>query len=353
MTARVVRSESTDPHLNLALEDALLDRIEPGSRTLFLCRNRDSVIVGRHQNPWIECDLFAMRSDGVLLARRQSGGGAVFHDTGNTNYSFLAAKAEYDQDAGFQIVLHALADLGIRAERTERNDIVHGGRKFSGSAFRHRRGRSFHHGTLLLSADLDRLVRYLRAPARRITAKGTASIRSRVVNLSELDGRISHDAVCDAIARRFLERYHGRHARPGVTGEPDPAGSPGASPAARRDVGGRPPMEIFEEGRAWEEVHQAARELRTWEWVFGKSPDFEHEVRIKRHRAAGVAAEVRFHVHRGVIDKVTCSAGDVPGALTRIVGARYEAAALCRRLAETAPRHVALELCKILEQEIP
>lgn len=319
-----VVSEDTDPHFNLALEGHLLDAITDGDRVLFLYRNRESVVVGRHQNPWIECDLHRMRRDGVLLARRQSGGGAVFHDLGNTNYSLLSSRADYDQDAGFDVVLAALRGLGLPVERNERNDLVASGRKFSGSAFRHRRGRSFQHGTLLIDADLEGLGRYLAAPKRAIAAKGTESVRSGVINLSELDGRVTHAAVCEALVDSVAHRFASA------------------------------PIEVQRISRrtAPRHVLEASHELRSWEWLFGKTPDFEHRVESQLGWTATL------HVHRGVIDAVSVEATDPTdtertAVLASLVGCRYEAGALCRRLGERASRQTAVVLCKILEGEIP
>lgn len=361
---RAFVSTLTDPHLNLAIEDSLLQSVTEGERVLFLYRNRDSVVIGRHQNPWIECDLKLMRSDGVLLARRQSGGGAVFHDLGNTNYSLISSRAAYDEERGFAVVLDGLRNLGLEVERNERNDLVHRGRKFSGSAFRHRRGRSFQHGTLLVAANLDRLTRYLSAPLRRIEAKGTASVRSGVVNLSEIRHSLDHDLICGAIADSFGSHY----------------GSGGLAPI------------LLDASDVSDAVERGAHELRSWEWLFGKSPDFRHELSlpIESTGTSRASLDVVFSVHRGVVRSIDITvfdgdrrrsdevelggataresdaAGDggapsgLPaptdsfvGAVESLVGCRYESAELCRRLAGRAPRQTAVLLCKMLEEEIP
>jgi hypothetical protein len=306
-----------------------------------------------------------MRGDGVLLARRQSGGGAVYHDLGNTNYSFLCAKEEYKQDDGFEIVLGALATLGIRAVRTERNDLVCDGLKFSGSAFRHRRGRSFHHGTLLLNANLDKLTSYLRAPVRRIATKGTPSVRSRVVNLHEVSREATHESVCTAIARRFYE-YFGKSAS---------AAEGGQSARPRRwDGGGEQVVQslewkpssaesgiaeerfirLFGEEELNASVFEAAHRLRSWEWLFGKSPDFEHVL----SPPFPATTSLRMHIHRGLIRKVEydderTASPELKSALQCLIGCRYDAQTLCGRLAPCAPRQLATELCKMLEEEIP
>jgi lipoate-protein ligase A len=348
---RAFISTQTDPHLNFAIENSLLESVSEGDRILFLYRNRDSVVIGRHQNPWIECDLKLMRRDGVLLARRQSGGGAVFHDLGNTNYSLLSSRADYDEDRGFAVVLNALRDLGLDVERNERNDLVYRGRKFSGSAFRHRRGRSFQHGTLLVAADLDRLTRYLSAPSRRIAAKGTASVRSGVVNLSQIRADVDHEQICRAVVESFGREY-------------------GAAESA-----------LISEADVTEEAYRAAHELRSWEWLFGKSPDFRHELAISPAppTTAGRSISATFTVHRGVVRSVETvpaatspstpadvrerttramlnggpSRTDVVAALDSLIGCRYESTELCRCLAGRAPRQTAALLCKMLEEEIP
>ncbi len=134
-------------------------------RVLFLWRNADTVVIGRAQNPWKECNTRRMEEDNVRSARRSSGGGAVFHDLGNTCFTFMAGKPEYDKTISTSIVLNALNSLGVTAEASGRNDLVvktpDGDRKVSGSAYRETMDRGFHHGTLLLNADLSRLANYL------------------------------------------------------------------------------------------------------------------------------------------------------------------------------------------------
>lgn len=162
---RILISESTNPWFNLAVEDTIFRSMPADQRVLFLWRNADTVVIGRAQNPWRECRTERMEQDRVKLARRQTGGGAVFHDLGNTNFTFMAAKPEYDKEVSTSIVLSGLAKLGINGVANGRNDLVledeQGIRKFSGSAYRETLDRGFHHGTLLLSADLNRLGDYL------------------------------------------------------------------------------------------------------------------------------------------------------------------------------------------------
>lgn len=135
MKLRILKSEVTNPWFNLATEDWIFNTLNPDSHTLFLWRNSETVVIGRSQNPWVECKTDKMAEDDVFLARRQSGGGAVFHDLGNTNFTFLSPKADYDQDANFTIIINALKKLGVDATLSGRNDMQVGDRKISGSAF--------------------------------------------------------------------------------------------------------------------------------------------------------------------------------------------------------------------------
>lgn len=164
-TLRLLLSDSYDPWFNLAVEECIFRQMPATQRVLFLWRNADTVVIGRAQNPWKECNTRRMEEDHVRLARRSSGGGAVFHDLGNTCFTFMAGKPEYDKTVSTAIVLAALNSLGVTADASGRNDLVvktdSGDRKVSGSAYRETMDRGFHHGTLLLNADLSRLANYL------------------------------------------------------------------------------------------------------------------------------------------------------------------------------------------------
>ena len=142
------------------MEECIFRQMDPAQRVLFLWRNDNTVVIGRAQNPWKECNTRRMEEDGVTLARRSSGGGAVFHDLGNSCFTFMAGKPGYDKSVSTTIVIDALARLGVSAFASGRNDLLvatpDGDRKVSGSAYRETHDRGFHHGTLLLDADLGR-----------------------------------------------------------------------------------------------------------------------------------------------------------------------------------------------------
>ena len=190
---------TTDPAWNLAAEEYLLtQRSEPFFR---LWRNADSVIIGRHQNAWAEIDLGYVEREGIPVVRRMTGGGAVFHDLGNVNYSFFDLRERRFTD----VILEALAALGVSGTCSGRNDLVlEDGRKFSGTAICKHGSRLLEHGTLLFDASFDRLAAALRPRPEKFTGKAVQSVRSRVANLSDqLPTPLSVEAFMDFLAQHI------------------------------------------------------------------------------------------------------------------------------------------------------
>lgn len=230
-------SRSLDPYLNLSIEHYLLQKTPAHSTILFLYTNRPCVVLGRNQNPWMEVDLPALKDPlrhpqagsspsfgEVLLVRRRSGGGTVFHDEGNVNYSVICPTAAFDRDKHARMVVRALRGLGVdRARVNARHDIVlqpvfsrstgsdvtseavsSTPLKISGSAYKLTRLRALHHGTCLLSSpNLDRLSYFLRSPAKSyIKARGVESVSSPVANVG-----VSNADFVKAVAREFATMY--------------------------------------------------------------------------------------------------------------------------------------------------
>lgn len=204
--SRIVRTGSTDCRVNLAKEWALLCAPPSEDRELFLWRNRRVVVVGKNQSPAAECDLSFLARHRIQLARRPTGGGAVFQDLGNTCWTFLSPRPEVEHNNA--VILEALRSLGADAAVSGRNDILVGARKVSGAAFRNTPDRSIHHGTMLLSVDLDLMARALTVDSSKLTAKGVASVRSRVTNLRDIVKGVDHDAFCKALETAY-ERCFG------------------------------------------------------------------------------------------------------------------------------------------------
>ena len=203
----VYRSFSTDPFENLAREQVLLEQGPPCGVILYLWQNEKTVVIGRNQNAFKECRVSLLKEEGGRLARRLSGGGAVFHDTGNLNFTFLLPQADFNVKRQMDVICRACRSFGINAEISGRNDLEVNGQKFSGSAFYKNGGRAYHHGTLLLNADTDLMGRYLNPSAAKLKAKGVESVRARVVNLCTIAPSLTRDDLCRALIRAAENVY--------------------------------------------------------------------------------------------------------------------------------------------------
>ena len=201
------RGESFDPHYNLAVEQYLMESVKEGQCILYLWQNANTVVIGRNQNPWKECRTTLLEEEGGHLARRLSGGGAVYHDLGNLNFTFLMPQSEYDLDRQLEVIRQGAALMGIKAEKNGRNDVTAEGRKFSGNAFYKNGKQAYHHGTLLVDVDMSRMSRYLSPSKAKLQSKGVDSVRSRVVNLKELNPELTVDSLADAMAQAFANVY--------------------------------------------------------------------------------------------------------------------------------------------------
>ena len=213
-------ADSLDPYRNLAVESYLTESVRPDERILYLWQNQNTVVIGRNQNAYQECRIDTLTADGGHLARRLSGGGAVFHDTGNLNFSFIAPGALYNVDTQLQVLIRALSYFSLHAKKSGRNDLLLSGRKFSGNAFLKRNGHSCHHGTVMLSVDTEKLQKYLTPDKEKLqkhlekeagaaAGKSVPSVRSRVVNLRELEPGLTAEALKEKLILAFCEVYGG------------------------------------------------------------------------------------------------------------------------------------------------
>ncbi|KAJ7228162.1 hypothetical protein GGX14DRAFT_486508 [Mycena pura] len=258
-------SQSADPFFNITFEDWLFRHSPPDKPLLFVYRNSPCVVIGRNQNPWKEVNMTALRSSGVPLIRRRSGGGTVYHDLGNTNFSIHLSRRTFDRRATSQIVLRAVRSLGIEhASVNDRNDICVGDDKMShrrtvdlahvsGSAYKLVSARAYHHGTMLISTRLDTLGDLLRTDKETMVTAGVASVRSPVCNLQQFNHRVEHSVFTSAVVDEFRKEYH--------LGEPTD-----------------PTQYIDETPRELPYIEKGIIELQSWDWLFGQTPQFTYTI---------------------------------------------------------------------------
>jgi lipoate-protein ligase A len=243
-------SHSTDGWRNLAQDEYLLNTLPQDALALFFYVNARAVIIGRNQNPWAECNLSAMQKDQVQLVRRVSGGGAVYHDAGNLNFSFICSAARYDEQAQTDLILRALRHLGIDAQQTGRNDIACDAQKFSGNAFAVRANNRQRHGTLLIDTQLDAMGRYLNVSAAKLRAKGVKSVRARVCNLRRFCPELTVEKMYDALVHAFEQEY-------------------GAAQSI--DV-------LLDTPQAQREIQALEARHASWRWRLGEAPKFDYQL---------------------------------------------------------------------------
>lgn len=249
---RVFVSPYQNPFLNLALEDHFL-RGGADLPILFLYVNRPCVVLGRFQNPWLETQLPYLVDNDIWMVRRQSGGGCVFHDEGNLNFSFITPDPMINRMKHAELLKEAFAKAEIPLTISPRHDLWLDGRKISGSAFKQTKFGSFHHGTFLVSSDLNKLEESLKHTIIPSATKSIASVRSKVITLQEKFPGTEIQDVIEIIAHHL------------------------------KTV----PFEIDGTLLSEPQVQESFRHLRSWEWLFGETPHFEFEGQV---------------IHKGLVD---------------------------------------------------
>ena len=267
MSNYIYSAPTGDGWLNLARDGYFLENNKKGDVILYFYVNKNAVIIGRNQNAWKECSIANMDADGVQLVRRHSGGVAVFHDNGNLNFSFITDEKHYDLNRQMRVILNAVSKLGLKAELSGRNDITVDGKKFSGNAFSLAKGNRSHHGTILVNADLTKLSNYLCVSKEKMRSKGIDSVRARVCNICELSSGLTVEAMRRLVIESFIEEY-------------------GAA------------SEYVFDGMALAEVEERRERLASWEWRFGKTPQFDFET---DKRFSFGDTQIYFNSRNGVI----------------------------------------------------
>ena len=313
-----------DPYRNLALERYLTETVPEDACILYLWQNQNTVVIGRNQNAWKECRTGLLEQEGGVLARRLSGGGAVFHDLGNLNFTFSVTEENYDLPRQQQVILTACRLLGLRAELSGRNDLLAEGRKFSGNSFYSHGGRSFHNGTLLIDADMAKMSLYLAPSKLKLEAKGVNSVRSRVVNLCELAPGITVGAMVEAMTAAFCSVYCQR-----VQTLAD----------GSFDRGG---------------IEERRDRFASYEWIYGRNADFPL---CLEERFAWGELTLRLDVRQGVCTEAAVYTDAMDTGFARplevaLCGSRLDTQALCRRVQgvkECAP--YAADICRMLREQ--
>jgi lipoate-protein ligase A len=263
---------------------------------LYLWQNERTVVIGRNQNPWKECRTALLAEEGGRLARRLSGGGAVFHDLGNLNFTFLMAEADYDLPRQLTVLERACRSLGIPAQRSGRNDLLADGRKFSGNAFYKHNGRAYHHGTLMVDVDLEMVQRYLSPSKAKLAAKGVDSVRSRVVNLREFVPELTIEQLAAALTAALAEVYDAARAicPPGeATGNRQQATDLPVGTALSRPRTPVFPLDVNEM-----DLRELTDKYRSEAWLYGQKLPFTVSVE-DRFPWGGV--ELQLKVNKGVL----------------------------------------------------
>ncbi|KAJ1650383.1 hypothetical protein IWQ61_008801 [Dispira simplex] len=244
-------SKSDDPFTNLAIEEWLLRHGDPHSYILYLWRNRPCVVIGRNQNPWKECNLDAMRQYGVDLVRRQSGGGTVYHDLGNSLYTIMMPRRKFVRRISAELVARALHMIDIPAQVNERNDIVINNLKISGSAYKITGERAYHHGTMLIHSDLSTLSECLKNDKPHLVSKGVESVRSPVTKLTEHSLTVDHGAFCQAVLHEFQRTFC----------------PSGASPLSLVPIDDQT-------AHSHPLISKYLANYKSWDWIYGQTPSF-------------------------------------------------------------------------------
>ena len=326
MIERIQIFESTrlDPYFNLATEKYLLETVEPGCCILYLWQNQNTVVIGRNQNAWAECRTSLLEQEGGKLARRLSGGGAVFHDTGNLNFTFLVPEEDYDLDRQLLVIQTACAALGLEARRSGRNDLLVHGAKFSGNAFYHSQGHAYHHGTLLVDVDKEKLGRYLTPSKAKLEAKGVASVRSRVANLKEF----SPGLTCRDMAAHMRDAF--------------------------AQVYGLVPEQLTLSADALVQIEASAAELSSWQWLYGSRLPFCFSC---EQRFSWGSIQLQLHADSGQIRSVCAYSDSMDWQLSdticqALTGCRFSVdamrSALSAAMGDTA---ISKDICDLIQKQ--
>lgn len=250
--------------MNRAVEAYLVDHQEEDIITMYLWKNQQTVVIGYNQNPYSECNVKMLLDEGGHVMRRGTGGGAVYHDLGNINFSFVANRKNYDVRKQLSVIQDALLNYGLKTEISGRNDLTYQDRKFSGNAFS-KGNNNLHHGTILIKTDGEKMMRYLTVNQAKLQKHGVKSVSSRVINLSEAVPELTSENIKEPLIHSFGEIY-----------------------------GGTPVMLDFETLSQNEEVQATAKRISSFDFLFAR---WEHFKTTKRAQFDWGAVEISLHIN--------------------------------------------------------
>lgn len=194
-----VMGNNTSPYYNLAFERKLLTKVVGEDVILFLWQNDNTIVLGKNQDAYRECRIKEFINDKGILARRLSGGGAVYHDLGNLNFSLIGEKEVMERHPGHELIIAVLKENGLKAEFSGRNDLLVKGRKVSGSAFYVSGNTQCLHGTLLVHTDIGKMERYLTPGREKLLRNSVGSVGARVANLADFSEIITVGRLCETL----------------------------------------------------------------------------------------------------------------------------------------------------------
>lgn len=298
---KFIENTSIDPHYNLAFEEYIFKNLDFNEEFVLLWRNGPSIIIGKNQNTVEEINMDFVKENNINVVRRVTGGGAVYHDLGNLNFSFIA-KADKNDKIDFKTynvpIIKALEKIGVNCELSGRNDLVIDGKKFSGIAQSIIKGRVLNHGTLLFDSKIDTLSKALNVKRDKIESKGVKSVSSRVTNIKPyVKDDIDVLEFKQVLLKNIFEYFN-------------------------------EPIEIYELSDEDRKNIQKMVDERygTWEWNYGKSPKFNFK---GYNRFEGGCVEARLQVENGFIDNLKIYGDffgkkDIKDLEDKLKGIKYE-----------------------------
>lgn len=204
---KILISKCYDPYFNLSYEYQLFNELE--NETIFyIYINHESIIIGHNQNPYCECNMDKINKNDIKLIRRISGGGAVYHDLGNLNFAFIMPSSKQNLPKQYQVIIDALDALNIKVTKSGRNDLLWNNKKVSGNAYYDDGTNYLHHGTLVFNVDLSKIDTLLQPSPLKLISNATRSVKSRVVNLKEINPNLTMDLLINSLVRSFSKYYN-------------------------------------------------------------------------------------------------------------------------------------------------